>query len=74
MGQGLVVYLQAGPLQRLAHNRDHGTSTTTSLIGAPVMEAKLVRRVAEDAWTEESLFETVIDPLVHAQRSVAFVF
>jgi protein-L-isoaspartate(D-aspartate) O-methyltransferase len=41
---------------------------------APVMEAKLVRRVAEDAWTEESLFETVIDPLVHAQRSVAFVF
>ena len=41
---------------------------------APVMEAKLIRRVAEDAWTEESLFETVIDPLVHAQRPVAFVF
>ncbi|MDA8351573.1 MAG: protein-L-isoaspartate O-methyltransferase [Pseudomonadota bacterium] len=41
---------------------------------APVMEAKRIRRVAEDAWTEESLFETVIDPLVHAQRPVAFKF
>ena len=41
---------------------------------APVMEAKLIRRVAEDAWTHESLFETVIDPLAHAQRPVAFTF
>jgi protein-L-isoaspartate(D-aspartate) O-methyltransferase len=41
---------------------------------APVMEAKLVRRVAESAWTEESLFETVIDPLVHAKRPVPFIF
>lgn len=41
---------------------------------APVMEAKLVRRVAENAWTEQSLFETVIDPLVHAERPVEFVF
>ena len=41
---------------------------------APVMEARLVRRVAEGAWTEESLFETVIDPLVHAERPVHFVF
>ncbi len=41
---------------------------------APVMEAKRIRRVAEDAWTEESLFETVIDPLAHAQRPVAFQF
>ena len=41
---------------------------------APVMEAKLVRRVAQDAWTEESLFETVIDPLVHAHRPVEFKF
>ncbi len=41
---------------------------------APIMEARLVRRVAEDAWTDESLFETVIDPLVHAERPVAFDF
>ncbi|MGC8521432.1 MAG: protein-L-isoaspartate O-methyltransferase family protein [Steroidobacteraceae bacterium] len=41
---------------------------------APVMEARLVRRVAQNAWTEESLFETVIDPLVHAERPVEFIF
>lgn len=41
---------------------------------APAMDARLIRRVAEDAWTVESLFETVIDPLAHAQRPVEFVF
>lgn len=41
---------------------------------APVMEAMLIRRVAQDAWTEQSLFETVIDPLAHTQRPVEFRF
>jgi protein-L-isoaspartate(D-aspartate) O-methyltransferase len=41
---------------------------------APVMEARVVRRVTEDAWGTESLFETVIDPLVHATRPQGFVF
>lgn len=41
---------------------------------APVMEARLIRRVSEDAWTTESLFETVIDPLVDAIRPVEFTF
>ncbi len=41
---------------------------------APVMEARLIRRVSEDAWTTESLFETVIDPLVDATRPVEFTF
>ena len=40
----------------------------------PVMDARLVRRVSEGAWTTESLFETVIDPLVNAPRIPAFVF
>lgn len=40
----------------------------------PVMEARLVRRVTEDAWGTESLFETVIDPLVHATSPQGFVF
>ncbi len=40
----------------------------------PVMEAHLVRRVAEDAWAKESLFETVIDPLINAQRPRPFIF
>ncbi|MGH8301662.1 MAG: protein-L-isoaspartate O-methyltransferase family protein [Steroidobacteraceae bacterium] len=40
----------------------------------PVMEARLVRRITEDAWGTESLFETVIDPLAHATRPQGFVF
>jgi len=40
----------------------------------PVMEARLIRRISEDAWGTESLFETVIDPLVHATRPQGFVF
>lgn len=45
------------------------------VVGAPpVMEARLIRRITEDAWGTESLFETVIDPLVHATRPQGFVF
>ena len=40
----------------------------------PVMEARLLRRAAEDAWSSQSLFETVIDPLVNAQRPAEFTF
>jgi len=40
----------------------------------PVMQARLVRRTAEDAWTTTSLFETVIDPLVNAVRPPRFTF
>jgi protein-L-isoaspartate(D-aspartate) O-methyltransferase len=40
----------------------------------PVMEARLVHRMSEDAWGTESLFETVIDPLVHATKPQGFVF
>jgi protein-L-isoaspartate(D-aspartate) O-methyltransferase len=40
----------------------------------PVMEARLIRRVGEKAWTSQSLFETVIDPLLNAQRPPAFTF
>ncbi len=41
---------------------------------APVMEARLLRRVAEDGWVTESLFETVVDPLINARRPPRFVF
>jgi protein-L-isoaspartate(D-aspartate) O-methyltransferase len=41
---------------------------------APIMEARLVRRVAEDGWTTESLFETVVDPLINARRASGFTF
>jgi protein-L-isoaspartate(D-aspartate) O-methyltransferase len=41
---------------------------------APVMEARLVRRITEDQFISESLFETVIDPLIHAARPAEFTF
>jgi protein-L-isoaspartate(D-aspartate) O-methyltransferase len=40
----------------------------------PVMEACLVRCVAEGAWSREGLFETVIDPLINARRPEEFTF
>jgi protein-L-isoaspartate(D-aspartate) O-methyltransferase len=40
----------------------------------PVMEARLIRRTGEGSWTSESLFETVIDPLVNALRPPEFRF
>jgi protein-L-isoaspartate(D-aspartate) O-methyltransferase len=41
---------------------------------APVMDAILVRRVDRSEWIRESLFETVIDPLVNAVAPQGFVF
>jgi protein-L-isoaspartate(D-aspartate) O-methyltransferase len=41
---------------------------------APVMDARLVRRTGENTWSTESLFETVIDPLVNARRLPEFRF
>jgi protein-L-isoaspartate(D-aspartate) O-methyltransferase len=41
---------------------------------APVMDAVLVRRVDESEWIRESLFETVIEPLIGAAAAQKFVF
>jgi protein-L-isoaspartate(D-aspartate) O-methyltransferase len=41
---------------------------------APLMEARLIRRISESAWATDSLFETVIDPLVNAPRPAHFRF
>jgi protein-L-isoaspartate(D-aspartate) O-methyltransferase len=41
---------------------------------APVMEARLVRRVSQDSWVSESLFETVVPPLENARRPPGFAF
>jgi protein-L-isoaspartate(D-aspartate) O-methyltransferase len=41
---------------------------------APVMDARLIRRTGEASWSSESLFETVIDPLVNARRVPEFRF
>ena len=41
---------------------------------APAMEARLVTRIAADTWQTQSLFETVIDPLVNSVRPPEFTF
>lgn len=41
---------------------------------APVMDARLIRRTGEGSWSYESLFETVIDPLVNARKLPEFKF
>ena len=41
---------------------------------APVMDAILVRRVDGGEWIRESLFETVIDPLINATAVQRFIF
>ena len=46
-----------------------------AIVGAaPVMDAILVRRVDSNEWIRESLFETVIEPLINATPSQKFVF
>jgi protein-L-isoaspartate(D-aspartate) O-methyltransferase len=40
----------------------------------PAMEARLVTRTGRDEWLRQSLFETVMDPLLHAPRPSRFVF
>jgi protein-L-isoaspartate(D-aspartate) O-methyltransferase len=41
---------------------------------APVMDAILVRRVDNHEWIRESLFETVVEPLINATAAQRFVF
>lgn len=40
----------------------------------PVMEARRITRSAPGEWLRESLFETVVDPLIHAAEPPRFVF
>ena len=40
----------------------------------PVMEAWKVTRMGEREWQRESLFETIIDPLINAPRPSSFIF
>ena len=40
----------------------------------PVMEARRITRTGPDDWLREGLFETVIEPLIHAAEPSRFVF
>ncbi len=42
--------------------------------GQPIMDARIVRRITADSWVSESLFETVVDPLINAPRPEEFAF
>jgi len=41
---------------------------------APVMEACLITRVAEDEWQREAIFETVLPPLENVPETARFEF
>ncbi len=41
---------------------------------APVMQARLITRTAEQGWNDNILFETVLPPLVNAPQPQRFVF
>jgi len=45
-----------------------------ALLLVPIMEAWKVTRLGEREWQRDSLFETVLDPLVNAARMSQFVF
>ncbi|HSW34483.1 MAG TPA: hypothetical protein VLH36_12800, partial [Steroidobacteraceae bacterium] len=40
----------------------------------PAMEARRITRTGPDEWLREGLFETVIEPLIHAAEPPRFVF
>lgn len=41
---------------------------------SPVMEAMLITRISEDEWSEETLFETDLPPLLNAPQPQRFKF
>jgi protein-L-isoaspartate(D-aspartate) O-methyltransferase len=46
-----------------------------AIVGAaPTMDAILVRRVDSNEWIRESLFETVVEPLINAMAPQKFIF
>ena len=46
-----------------------------AIVGSePAMSAKLITRINESQWSEEEMFETVIPPLINAEKPSEFVF
>ena len=41
---------------------------------APVMKALLITRIDKNEWREEELFETSVEPLIHAEPKRQFIF
>lgn len=40
----------------------------------PAMSARLITRISDNQWSEEELYETVIEPLQNAKKPTEFVF
>lgn len=60
--------------QRLLEQLKVGGRMFVVVGSAPVMEATLITRVADDAWQREVLFETELAPLRHAEPVRRFSF
>jgi len=41
---------------------------------APVMTAHIIRRTGDNEWSDETIFETVLKPLVHGEQKPEFKF
>jgi protein-L-isoaspartate(D-aspartate) O-methyltransferase len=60
--------------QRLARALKVGGRLFMVVGAAPIMEAVKITRTTQSHWRREELFETVIEPLIHASVPTAFVF
>jgi protein-L-isoaspartate(D-aspartate) O-methyltransferase len=46
-----------------------------AIVGSePAMSAILITRISDNQWSDEELFETVITPLINAEKPPQFVF
>lgn len=60
--------------ERFQHALENGGRLFVIVGDGPVMSARLLRRTSSSAWTSEDLFETWVEPLVHAERPRRFAF
>jgi protein-L-isoaspartate(D-aspartate) O-methyltransferase len=78
LAPGYQVILLGGSLPRYDDRFERALAIGGRLFAvvgiAPVMEARLVTRTAEDAWLSEVLFETCIQPLENATAASRFRF
>ena len=60
--------------EQLKHQLKVGGRLFVVIGDEPVMSAQLITRVSEGGWSQRTLFETVLPPLVNAPQPSRFVF
>jgi len=60
--------------ESFAHSLNRGGRLFAIVGDAPVMEAVLIRRMGQDEWSREVLFETELPALINAPQPTRFVF